>query len=178
MPSFGRILFATTVTWGASLGAPALLGQSPSPPAPPAALRPPEPAIASYLSSRLNGKPLPVTDRATDSTGVQYLIEFDELILTIRPNHEFRAALRYRQTVATKGERLSREPIQKMTVYGTWAAAGNALRFVPDPKRGGSGLTILAGTFAGARIEVPFDYRNGSVTRRATVLLVRDDKIF
>jgi hypothetical protein len=137
-----------------------------------------EPALASYLSSRINSKPLPVTDRATDDGGVQYLIEFDELILSLRPNHEFRASLRYRQTLAAKGGQLGRDPIQKMTVYGSWVAAGGELRFTPDPKRGGNGLRILSGTFSGTRIEVPFDYRNGSVTRRANVVLVKNDNIF
>ena len=137
-----------------------------------------EPAIASYLSSRLNGKPLPVKDNATDAGGVQYLIEFDELILTIRANHEFRASLRYRQTLAAKGEQLGRDPIQKMTVYGNWNVVGTELRFVPDPKRGGSGLRILSGTFSSGRIDVPFDYRNGTVSRRAAVALLKSANIF
>ena len=64
-----------------------------------------------------------------------------------------------------------------MTVYGTWSVASGELRFVPDPKRGGSGLRILAGTFAGNRIDLPFDYRNGTVSRRARVALVRNDNI-
>lgn len=146
--------------------------------APPAAARSVEPAIANYLSFRLNNKPLPVTDRATDSAGTRYLVEFDELILSIRPNHEFRASLRFRQALAVKGDRFREEPIQKTTIYGSWSAVGKQLRFVPDPSRGGGGLTILGGTFAGPRIEVPFDYRNGSVRRRAMVALVKDDHIF
>jgi len=121
---------------------------------------------------------LPVTDRASDTTGTQYLVEFDELILSIRPNHEFRASLRFRQALAVKGDRLREEPIQKTTIYGAWSAAGDQLRFVPDPNRGGRGLTILDGTFAGPRIDVPFDYRNGSVFRRAKVVLIKDDNIF
>ena len=137
-----------------------------------------EPAIANYVSWRLNNKILPVTDRASDSTGTQFLIEFDELILSIRPNHEFRASLRYRQTLASRGMKPGQDPIRKMTVYGTWAAVGKELRFVPDPRRGGSGLDILAGTFALTRIDVPFDYRNGSVVRRANVVLIRNDNIF
>ncbi|MBI3566960.1 MAG: hypothetical protein HY084_01995 [Gemmatimonadetes bacterium] len=137
-----------------------------------------DPGTGSYVSSRLNGKPLPVSDLATDDKGVQFLIEFDELVLTIRPNHEFRAALRYRQTLAAKGDRIGRDPIQKMTVYGTYATTGNAIRFVPDPKRGGQGLRILDGTFAGRSIDVPFDYRNGSVQRRAQVSLVLNPNIF
>ena len=100
------------------------------------------------------------------------------MILGIRPNHEFRAALKYRQTLAAKGTRISQDPIQKMTVYGTWSVVGTELRFVPDPKRGGSGLRILTGTFSGREIDVPFDYRNGSVSRRASVVLIRDDHIF
>ena len=137
-----------------------------------------EPAVASYVSSRINSKPPPMTDRATDDSGVQYLIEFDELILSIRGNHEFRAALRFRQTLAAKGGHLSRDPIQKMTVYGTWSVGAGELRFVPDPKRGGSGLRILSGTFGGNHIDVPIDYRNGTVSRRANVVLVKNAHIF
>jgi hypothetical protein len=161
-------------------GMPPVSGQAPSPRSggPSGSALIPEPAIASYLSSRLNGKPLPVTDRASDTTGTQYLVEFDELILSIRPNHEFRASLRFRQALAVKGDRLREEPIQKTTIYGAWSAAGGQLRFVPDPNRGGRGLTILDGTFAGPRIDVPFDYRNGSVFRRAKVVLIKDDNIF
>ena len=137
-----------------------------------------EPAVASYVSSKLNKANLPYTDHASDAAGVQYLIEFDELILTIRKNHEFRASLRYRQTLASKGSQIARDPIQKKTVYGTWESSAGRIRFVPDPKRGGEGLRILDGTFTAGKIEVPFDYRNGSVSRRAEALLLRDDKIF
>jgi hypothetical protein len=174
----GAVLAFSTVLLATSAA-----GQSPPPAAPAqaapaAATRLTEPAIANYLSWRLNNKILPVTDRATDSTGTQFLIEFDELILSIRPNHEFRASLRFRQTLASRGMKLGQDPIQKTTVYGTWSAEGKELRFVPDPKRGGGGLNILSGTFAGTRIDVPFDYRNGSLTRRATVVLMRNDNIF
>lgn len=158
-----------------------------SPPATRAAAHAPNPAPAasaepgrgSYVSARLNGKALPVTDRATDDQGVQFLIEFDELILTVRPNHEFRASLRYRQTLAARGDRIGRDPIQKMTVYGTFVSTGgNGLRFIPDPKRGGQGLRILDGTFGARTIDVPFDYRNGSVSRRAQVMLLYNPHIF
>ena len=148
-----------------------------APPTPPATGRA-EPANGAYQSSRINGKPLPMMDRATDENGAQYLIEFDELILAIRPNHEFRASLRYHQTLASKGSRISRDPIQKMTVYGAWGMVNGELRFVPDPKRGGTGLRILNGTVNGRQINVPFDYRNGSVQRQATVLLIKNDNIY
>ena len=148
-----------------------------TPAAPPIAGRT-EPAIGAYQSSRINGKPLPMMDRATDENGAQYLIEFDELILAIRPNHEFRASLRYRQTLASKGSKISQDPIQKMTVYGTWEMVNGELRCVPDPKRGGNGLRILNGTVTGRQINVPFDYRNGSVQRQATVLLFKNNNIF
>lgn len=140
--------------------------------------RPVEPAVASYVSQRINGKALPMTDRVSDDKGVQYLIEFDQLILAILPRHEFRAALKYRQALASKGTRMGQDPLQKMLVYGTWSVVGTELRFVPDPKRGGSGLKILTGTFSGREIDVPFDYRNGTVSRHASVVLLRDDSIF
>lgn len=137
-----------------------------------------EPGIASYVSTRLNDKPLPVKDRVADDKGVQYLIEFDELILQLKANHEFRGSLKYRQTLAAKGAAMGSDPLQKMVVYGTWAVVGKELRFVPDPKRGGNGLRILNGSFTGREIDVPFDYRNGTVSRRANVVLIRDDHIF
>ena len=158
----------------ASLAAVTLLAQAPAASPPRAA----EPAVASYVSHRLNGKPLPMPDRVNDDKGVQYIIEFDELILGIRPNHEFRAALKYRQTLAARGAQAGQDPLQRMIVYGTWSVVGSELRFVPDPKRGGNGLRILTGTFNGREIDVPFDYRNGSVSRRAAVVLLRDDNIF
>lgn len=135
-------------------------------------------ALGSFVSSRIDGKKLPMSDLATDDQGTQFLIEFAELVLTLKPGGEFRAALKYRQTLAAKGQRTSTEPMQKMTVYGSWVRDGQAIRFVPDPKRGGEGLRILAGTAAGRTVTVPFDYQNGRVTKRATVVLVYDPKLF
>jgi|APGre2960657468_1045069.scaffolds.fasta_scaffold11654_4 hypothetical protein len=134
--------------------------------------------MGTFVSSRLDGKTLPVRDLATDDQGVQYLIEFAQLVLSLKENGEFRASLRYKQTIARKGERTSDEPLQKMTVYGSWVREGVSVRFVPDPRRGGEGLRILAGTAAGKRITVPFDYQNGRIARRANVLLIYDPKIF
>lgn len=133
--------------------------------------------MGSYVSSRIDNKKPPVRDVATDDRGIQYLIEFDELVLTLRASGEFRAALRYRQTLARQGEQTPQEPLQRMTVHGSWFREGGILRFVPDPKRGGDGLRILNGTFTGRTVSVPFDYRNGRVTRRSTVLLVFDPSI-
>jgi hypothetical protein len=136
------------------------------------------PALASYVAISVNGGKLPSTDQVSDPHGTRYLVEFDELVLAIRANGQFRAALRYRQSLAEKGAALRREPIQSMTVYGRYEASGNALRFVPDPKRGGKGIEILDGTFAGNRIDVPFWYRNGQVSRKAQMVLRRDPSRF
>jgi hypothetical protein len=134
--------------------------------------------MGSFLSSRIDGKKLPVVDLATDSLGTQYVIEFAELVLTLNANAEFRAALRYRQTLAMKGRATSQEPLQRMTVYGAWMREGQSIRFVPDPKRGGQGLRILAGTFTSKSVSVPFDYQNGRLVKRSTVLLIYDPSIF
>jgi len=149
----------------------------------PAARPAPRPAAdtglvtGSFVSSRLDGKRLPVADLATDDQGTQYLIEFNELVLTLNKNGEFRAALRYRQTLAAKGQRTSTEPIQRMVVFGAWVRDGQSVRFVPDPKRGGDGLRILNGTAAGRSITIPFDYRNGRISRRSTAVLIYDPRI-
>lgn len=164
---FMRLLMMSAVVVPAAL----LLGQGPVTP-------PPGPALASYVSASVNGGKLPSVDRVTDTEGTQYLVEFDELVLALRARNEFRASLRYRQSLATKGSAITREPIQSMTVYGRYEVQGSALRFIPDPKRGGRGIEILDGTFAAGRIDVPFWYRNGQVSRKAQVLLKRDDSRF
>lgn len=133
--------------------------------------------LGSFVASRLDGKKLPVADVATDSLGTQFLIEFAELVLTLRRNGEFRASLRYRQTLATKGQKTSHEPMQRMTVFGTWFREGQSIRFVPDPTRGGQGLRILAGTATARTISVPFDYKNGRLVRRSTALLIYDPQL-
>jgi hypothetical protein len=171
----------------AALGAtPSALGAQPSAKAtksvaaPVAAKAAPDTGVAmgSFVSSRIDGKKLPMTDLATDSLGTQYVIEFAELVLALKANGEFRAALRYRQTLAAKGQTISREPLQRMTVYGSWMREGQTIRFVPDPKRGGEGLRILAGTATSKTVSVPFDYKNGRVSKRSTVLLIHDPRIF
>jgi hypothetical protein len=134
--------------------------------------------MGSFVSSRIDGKRLPVVDLATDSLGTQYVVEFTELVLAVKAGGEFRASLRYRQTLALKGRAITQEPLQRMTVYGSWVRDGQSIRFVPDPKRGGEGLRILAGTVTLRTITVPFDYQNGRVTKRSTVLLVYDPTIF
>ncbi len=136
------------------------------------------PAVASYVAASVNGGKLPSTDQVTDPHGTRFLVEFDELVIAIRAQGQFRASLRYRQSLAEKGTILKREPIQSMTVYGRFIAQGNTLRFIPDPKRGGKGIEILDGTFAAGRIDVPFWYRNGQVSRRAQVVLRRDPSRF
>jgi hypothetical protein len=136
------------------------------------------PAIASYVAVSVSGGKLPSRDKVSDADGTQYVVEFDELVLAIRPGMQFRAALRYRQTLALKGAAIERDPIQRMTVYGRYEVHGNMLRFIPDPKRGGKGIQILDGTFAPGRIDVPFFYRNGQVSRKAQVVLKRDDSRF
>lgn len=139
---------------------------------------PPGPALASYVSASVNGGKLPSVDQVTDPNGTRFLVEFDELVLAIRSGNQFRASLRYRQSLAVKGSAISREPIQSMTVYGRYEVRGNGLRFIPDPKRGGKGIEILDGTFGTGRIDVPFFYRNGQVSRRAQVVLKLDPSRF
>lgn len=136
------------------------------------------PATAVYVAVSVNAGKLPSRDKVSDKDGTRYVVEFDELVLAIRPGLQFRAALRYRQTLAVKGSAIDRDPIQRMTVYGRYEVRGNALRFIPDPRRGGKGIQILDGTFAAGRIDVPFFYRNGQVSRQAQVVLKRDDSRF
>ena len=136
------------------------------------------PALASYVAVSMNGGKLPSTDVVTDSHGARFLVEFDAMVLSLRASYRFRASLRYRQSLAEKGASLQREPIQSMTVTGRYEVRGDALRFIPDPKKELRGIEILDGTYAKGRIDVPFWYRNGQVSRHAQVVLRRDPNVF
>jgi len=132
--------------------------------------------MGAYLADRIDQAPLPMTDRVTDPQGTTYLVEFDRLVLSLRSGNRFRAVVRFRRTLTSVGgstRSLARStPVQSMTVNGTFAVTGSAIRFTPDPSADTQGLQMLDGTVeSSGRIAVPFDYRNGAVSRRRILRL-------
>ncbi len=132
--------------------------------------------MGAYLADRIDQSPLPMTDRVTDAQGTTYLVEFDRLVLSLRTGNRFRAVVRFRRTLTSAGgstRSLARSsPVQSMTVNGTYAVTGAAIRFTPDPSADTQGLQMLDGSVESTgRIAVPFDYRNGAVTRRRILKL-------
>lgn len=135
-------------------------------------------ALGAYLADRIDQSPLPLVDRVTDPQGTTYLVEFDRLVLSLRSGNRFRAVVRYRRTLTAgpteRGEarRTRNTPLQSMTVHGTFAVTGNAIRFTADSSADARGLRMLEGSVeGGGRIAVPFDYRNGAITRRRILRL-------
>ena len=136
----------------------------------------PAQTMGAYLADRIDQAPLPMTDRVTDPQGTTYLVEFERLVLSLRSGNRFRAVVRFRRTVTSVGgstRSLARStPVQSMTVNGTFAVTGSAIRFTPDPSADTQGLQMLDGTVeSSGRIAVPFDYRNGAVSRRRILRL-------
>lgn len=133
-------------------------------------------ATGSYLALKIDQSPLPLADRVTDGDGTTYLIEFDRLVLSLRAENRFRAIVRFRRTLTSAAGR-SRgggrpAPLQTMTVTGRYEVTDRAIRFTPDTSEQTRGLRILDGTIESrTRIAVPFDYRNGRVTRNRTLRL-------
>ncbi|MFM8301274.1 MAG: hypothetical protein ACKN99_01895 [Gemmatimonadota bacterium] len=132
--------------------------------------------MGAYLADRIDQAPLPMTDRVTDPQGTTYLVEFERLVLSLRNGNRFRAVVRFRRTLTSVGgstRSLARSmPVQSMTVNGTFAVTGSAIRFTPDPSADTQGLQMLDGTVeSSGRIAVPFDYRNGAVSRRRILRL-------
>lgn len=133
-------------------------------------------ATGSYLALRIDQSPLPLADRVTDSDGTTYLIEFDRMVLSLRPESRFRAIVRFRRTLTSAAGQARgggrNAPLQTMTVTGRYTVTGRAIRFTPDASDATRGLRILDGTIESrTRIAVPFDYRNGRVTRNRTLRL-------
>ena len=136
----------------------------------------PAQTMGAYLADRIDQAPLPMTDRVTDPQGTTYLVEFERLVLSLRRGNRFRAVVRFRRTLTSVGgstRSLARStPVQSMTVNGTFAVTGSAIRFTPDPSADTQGLQMLDGTVeSSGRIAVPFDYRNGAVSRRRILRL-------
>jgi len=132
--------------------------------------------MGAYLADRIDQAPLPMTDRVTDPQGTTYLVEFDRLVLSLRNGNRFRAVVRFRRTLTSVGgstRSLARStPMQSMTVNGTFVVTGSAIRFTPDSSADTQGLQMLDGTVeSSGRIAVPFDYRNGAVSRRRILRL-------
>jgi len=138
--------------------------------------------MGAYLADRIDQAPLPMTDRVTDPQGTTYLVEFERLVLSLRNGNRFRAVVRFRRTLTSVGgstRTLARStPVQSMTVNGTFAVVGRAIRFTPDPSADTQGLQMLDGTVeSSGRIAVPFDYRNGAVSRRRILRLTHAPNI-
>ena len=136
--------------------------------------------VGTFLAARIDREPLPVTDRVVDDDGTLYLIEFERLVLTLRPDFTFRASIRYRRTLfaADARGRARATPLQSMTVTGRWDIGNSTIRFTPDANSDSRGLRMLAGTVGSLReLTVPFHYRNGSQERERTLVLRRRDDI-
>ena len=139
----------------------------------------PAQATGSYLAMKIDQSPLPLSDKVTDSDGTTYLVEFERLVLSLRPGNRFRASVRFKRSHTGSDKRAgSRQaPIQSMTVSGTYAVLAGEITFKPDSSGDGKGLKMLAGRVEGPKsISVPFDYRNGLVERRRVLhLTLRND---
>lgn len=139
----------------------------------------PAQATGSYLAMKIDQSALPLSDRVTDTDGTTYLVEFERLVLSLRPGNRFRASVRFKRshTGADKRAGSRQTPIQSMTVSGTYAVLAGEITFAPDSSGDGKGLRMLAGKVEGPRsISVPFNYRNGLVERRRTLYLtLRND---
>ena len=141
---------------------------------------PPRLPAGTFVAERIDREPLPQTDRVVDDDGTTYLIVFDRLILSLRPDGRFRASVRYRRTLyaADPRGRDRSVPLQTMAVTGTYEIVGTEVRFTPDPSEETRGLRMLAGTVVNAReITVPFHYRNGTRERDRTLVMRRNDNI-
>ncbi len=137
-------------------------------------------APGTFVADRIDGSPLPLTDRVTDTDGTTYLVEIDRLVLSLRPGSRFRATVRYRRTLYSRDPRGRNRPapIQSMTVDGTYALVGGEIRFTPDPSKETRGVRMLSGRVEGPRrLTMPFDYRNGTAERHRTLQLVRRDDV-
>lgn len=136
--------------------------------------------VGTFMATRIDREPLPLTDRVEDDDGSVYVIEFDRMILALRADRTFRATVRYRRTLFSSDLRgRSRgAPLQNMSVTGTYEVVDGVIRFTPDPSNETRGLRMLAGDVRSTReLIIPFSYRNGNQARDRTLVMGRRDDI-
>lgn len=136
----------------------------------------PTPLSGVWQAVKVNKQALPMTDRVVGDDGLTHAVRLHEMTIRLRPNGRFQAALRYRQAILSKGERIEAVPQQNDTWTGIYTMAGSHLRFVPE-KQGKRQVQPFEGDVAGKLITVAFDYQ--IVTKKHYVLdLNKNDNIF
>ncbi len=129
-----------------------------------------------WEANRVNRQPLPMVDRVVGDDGFTHAVRLQEMILRLRPNGRFTAALVYRRAILSRGERIEQARLQNDTWTGTYTVTGAGMRFVPE-KNGDRRVEPFNGTIAGRRITIEFDY--DIVTRKRYALdLDRNDAIW
>ena len=141
------------------------------------AARPARTALSGVWEAvRVNQGPLPMTDRVVGDDGLTHVIRLHGMIIRLRPDGRFQAALTYRRAILTRGEKVEGQPLLNDTWVGAYTMDGTHMRFVPE-KHGNQQVEPFTGEISGRRIAASFDYH--IVTRKHYVLdLDRNDKIF
>jgi hypothetical protein len=125
---------------------------------------------------RVNQQALPMTDRVVGRDGFTHIVRLHSMIIRLRPNGRFQAALRYQRAILSKGQKVEGQPLLNDTWVGPYTITGTHMRFDPE-KQGDQKVQPFTGEIAGRRITVTFDYE--IVTRKHYVLdLVKNDNIF
>jgi hypothetical protein len=124
---------------------------------------------------RVNQQALPMTDRVVGKDGSTHVVRLHSMIIRLRPNGRFQAALRYQRAILSKGEKVETQPLLNDTWSGPYTITGTHMRFDPE-KQGDQKVQPFTGEINGRRITVTFDYE--IVTRKHYVLdLDRNDRI-
>jgi hypothetical protein len=137
----------------------------------------PQPLSGVWETVRVNRQALPMTDQVTGADGYTNAVRFQGMIIRMRPNGRFSAALQYRRAILSKGEQIERVPLQNDTWVGVYTAEGTHIRFVPEARSQQQRVQPFDGQIAGRRITVSFDYE--IVGRKRYVLdMDRNDNIY
>jgi hypothetical protein len=124
---------------------------------------------------RVNQQALPMTDRVVGKDGFTHVVRLHSMVIRLRPNGRFQAALRYQRAILSKGEKVETQPLLNDTWSGPYTITGTHMRFDPE-KKGDQKVQPFTGEINGRRITVTFDYE--IVTRKHYVLdLDRNDRI-
>ena len=116
---------------------------------------------------RVNQQTLPMTDRVVGKDGSTHVVRLHSMIIRLRPNGRFQAALRYRRAILSKGEKIETQPLLNDTWSGPYTITGTHMRFDPE-KQGDQKVQPFTGEISGRRITVTFDYE--IVTRKHYIL--------
>lgn len=135
-----------------------------------------------YRLERINGRPLPASERLVGAAGYELVGRVDRVLLNLHSSGRFTVDVHYQYAHVLAGTRVPLgDSWSDADARGTWTVRAGALTLLPDPSRKGRAAPPLLGSWRGDRIVMDLRYAGrytGGQERQYVVRLARAPEMF